>query len=175
MIMAEEKKTSAGNTAKTQRKKTGAAKVQQDSAGAAKTQRKKKTEPAINQETIDAAQEAVTDHVIRNMEAEKIVKKLQKHGEKFKVHLDADFLEAARTYAEEKVLIDRMRRQLDAEGLTVEKVYKTGAQPVAHPLLQEIGKHVDVANRTLGIIGSIIEKRGMKAEDETEDLAEFRL
>ena len=73
-------------------------------------------------------------------------------------------------------LIAQMRTQLEEDGMTVEKEYVKGRQNVCiHPLVQEIPKHVDCANRTLGILGDIIVKRGKKRPDEVDGLAEFRL
>jgi hypothetical protein len=43
-----------------------------------------------------------------------------------------------------------------------------------HPLIQEIPKHVDCANRTLAILGDIIVKRGKKKADVSDGLAKFR-
>ena len=44
-----------------------------------------------------------------------------------------------------------------------------------HPLVQEIPKHVDSANRTLGLINDIIAKRGKAKPPEADALSEFRL
>ena len=103
-------------------------------------------------------------------------RKLLKFGKIFEVDRDEDFKAAAMTYAEEAELIAKMRSQLEDDGMTVEKEYVKGRQNVCiHPLVQEIPKHVDCANRTLGILGDIIVKRG-KTEPDTEDpLDEFRL
>lgn len=103
-------------------------------------------------------------------------RKLLKFGKNFGVEKAEDFKAAAMTYAEEVELIAKMRTQLEEDGMTVEKEYVKGRQNVCiHPLVQEIPKHVDCANRTLGILGDIIVKRG-KTEPDTEDpLDEFRL
>ena len=104
-------------------------------------------------------------------------RKLLKFGKNFGVEKAEDFKKAAAmTYAEEAALIAQMRTQLAEDGMTVSKEYVKGRQNVCvHPLVQEIPKHVDCANRTLGILGDIIVKRG-KTEPDTEDpLDEFRL
>lgn len=103
-------------------------------------------------------------------------RKLMKFGKIFEVHQDEDFKAAAMTYAEEAELIAAMRDQLDKDGMTVTKEYVKGRENVCiHPLVQEIPKHVDCANRTLGILGDIIVKRGRKRPDEVDGLTEFRL
>ena len=104
-----------------------------------------------------------------------VFQKLIEFGEAYHIQGEADFREAAHNYAEEAVLIARMRSQIDQEGLTVMKTYKTGDMPVAHPLLQEIPRHVDCANKTLATISDIMMKRGAKREETGEDLDAFRL
>lgn len=106
--------------------------------------------------------------------AEQIMKRLMQFGEQYDVQNDADFLECAGNYAAEAELIAKMRALVEAEGLTVMKSYKTGDQPVAHPLIPEIAKHVDCANRTLAVMREIVETRGARKE-ETSDLARFRI
>ena len=97
-------------------------------------------------------------------------RKLIKLGKIFEVSQDEDYK------SEEAELIARMRTQLDEDGMTVEKEYVKGRQNICvHPLVQEIPKHIDCANRTLGILGDIIAKRGRKKPDEVDGLSEFRL
>ena len=103
-------------------------------------------------------------------------RKLLKFGKGFEVDKEEDFKAAAKTYAEEAELIAKMRTQLEEDGMTVEKEYVKGRQNVCvHPLITEIPKHVDCANRTLGIMGDIILKRGKKKPDAEDALNEFRL
>ena len=102
-------------------------------------------------------------------------RKLLKFGKIFEVDKDEDYKAAAQTYAEEAELIASMRNQLAEDGMTVKKEYVKGRENICvHPLIQEIPKHVDVANRTLGILGDIILKRGTKKPEE-DGLSEFRL
>lgn len=99
-----------------------------------------------------------------------------KFGKIFEVDKDEDYKAAAQTYAEEAELIASMRNQLAEDGMTVKKEYVKGRENICvHPLIQEIPKHVDCANRTLGILGDIIVKRGKKKPDEVDGLSEFRL
>ena len=103
-------------------------------------------------------------------------RKLIAFGKKYEVSTDEDYKAAAMTYAEEAALIAEMRRQLEEDGMTVEKTYVKGRQNVCvHPLVTEIPKHVDCANRTLGILGDIIVKRGKTKPDEIDGLSEFRM
>lgn len=104
-----------------------------------------------------------------------ILKKLLTFGKAYQIDGEQDFIEAARIYAEEAGLIDQMRDQIAEEGLTVMKTYKTGDVPVAHPLLSELPRHVESANKCLSTIGGMISERGAKKEKAARDLDAFRL
>lgn len=104
-----------------------------------------------------------------------ILKKLKAFGRTYQIDREQDFIEAARIYAEEAYLIDQMRDQIAEEGLTVMKTYKTGDVPVAHPLLSELPRHVESANKCLTTIGNMISERGAKKERAARDLDAFRL
>ena len=96
-------------------------------------------------------------------------------GKIYQVDKEQDFIEAARIYAEEAALIDQIRDQIAEEGLTVMKTYKTGDVPVAHPLLSELPRHVESANKCLTTIGNMIGERGARVEKAARDLDAFRL
>ncbi|MBQ5787712.1 MAG: hypothetical protein IIW12_05875 [Oscillospiraceae bacterium] len=102
-------------------------------------------------------------------------KKMLAFGKVYQVEHEQDFLEAARIYAEEAGLIDQMRDRIAEDGLTVTKTYKTGEVEVAHPLLSELPRHVESANRCLATIGNMIGERGAKVEKAARDLDAFRL
>ena len=104
-----------------------------------------------------------------------IFKKMLAFGKEYQIDGEQDFLEAARIYSEEAALIDQMRDRLDEDGLTVMKTYKTGDVEVAHPLLSELPRHVESANRCLMTISSMIEDRGAKKQKPTRELDQFRL
>ena len=104
-----------------------------------------------------------------------IFNKMLKFGKAYQIENEQDFIEAARIYAEEAYLISQMRDQIAEEGLTVVKSYKTGDVPVAHPLLSELPRHVESANKCLGTIGNMISDRGAKKERAARDLDAFRL
>ena len=104
-----------------------------------------------------------------------ILKKMLAFGKAYQIEGEQDFIEAARIYAEEAGLIDQMRDQIAEEGLTVIKSYKTGDVPVAHPLLSELPRHVESANKCLSTIGNMVAERGVKKERAARDLDAFRL
>ena len=104
-----------------------------------------------------------------------LYRKMIAFGKVYQVDKEQDFIEAARIYAEEAGLIDQIRDQIAEEGLTVMKTYKTGDVPVAHPLLSELPRHVESANKCLGTIGNMIAERGARVEKAARDLDAFRL
>ena len=104
-----------------------------------------------------------------------IFRKMLSFGKAYQIESEQDFIEAARIYAEEAFLISQMRDQIAEEGLTVVKSYKTGDVPVAHPLLSELPRHVESANKCLTTIGNMISDRGAKKERAARDLDAFRL
>ena len=104
-----------------------------------------------------------------------ILRKLIAFGKDYQIENEQDFREAARIYSEEAALIDQMRKRLKEDGLTVMKTYKTGDCEVAHPLLSELPRHVESANKCLMTISSMIEERGAKKQKPTRDLDKFRL
>ena len=104
-----------------------------------------------------------------------LYRKMIAFGKIYQVDHEQDFIEAARIYAEEAGLIDQMRDRIAEDGLTVEKTYKTGAVDVAHPLLSELPRHVESANKCLATIGNMIGERGDRVEKAARDLDAFRL
>lgn len=146
------KKKSAGRSGKTEAEATTPTKTEK-----AKTGRAKAKKP--NEKITPAS----------------IFKKMIAFGRIYQIEGEQDFQEAARIYSEEAGLIDQMRDQIAEEGLTVIKSYKTGDVPVAHPLLSELPRHVESANKCLSTIGSMITDRGAKKERAARDLDAFRL
>ena len=104
-----------------------------------------------------------------------IFRKMLTLGKAYQIENEQDFIEAARIYAEEAYLIGQMRDQIAEEGLTVLKTYKTGDVPVAHPLLSELPRHVESANKCLSTIGNMVGERGARIEKAARDLDAFRL
>ena len=104
-----------------------------------------------------------------------IFRKLIAFGKIYQIEDEQDFREAARIYSEEAALINEMRKRLKEDGLTVMKTYKTGDCEVAHPLLSELPRHVESANKCLMTISSMVEDRGAKKEGAKRDLDKFIL
>ena len=104
-----------------------------------------------------------------------IFKKMIAFGKVYQIDGEQDFQEAARIYAEEAGLIDQMRDRLAEDGLTVMKTYKTGDVEVAHPLLSELPRHVESANKCLTTIGNMVSERGARVEKAKRELDAFRL
>ena len=104
-----------------------------------------------------------------------LYRKMIAFGKIYQVEKEQDFVEAARIYSEEAGLIDQMRDKIAEDGLTVEKTYKTGSVEVAHPLLSELPRHVESANKCLATIGNMISERGARVEKAARDLDAFRL
>ena len=103
-------------------------------------------------------------------------RKLLRFGKKYGVDGEEDFKAAAMTFAEEAELIATMRATLAEDGTTVTKTYVKDRENVCvHPLIPEIPKHVDCANRILATIGKIVADRGKKSANEEDELSEFRL
>ena len=104
------------------------------------------------------------------------LKKLIALGKRYKVDGEEDFEACAKTFAQEAALIGQMRAKLKEDGLTVEKAYVKGRVNLsAHPLIAEIPKHVDCANRLLANMAAIIKDRGEKPEQAEDDLTKFRM
>ena len=104
-----------------------------------------------------------------------LYRKMIAFGKAYQVEQEQDFIEAARIYAEEAGLIDQMRDRIAEDGLTVEKTYKTGSVEVAHPLLSELPRPVESANKCLATLGNMIGERGARVEKAARDLDAFRL
>ena len=104
-----------------------------------------------------------------------LFRRMIKFGKIYQIETEQDFLEAARIYSEEAGLIEQMRDRIAEDGLTVEKSYKTGSVEVAHPLLSELPRHVESANRCLMTIVNMVSERGARVEKAARDLDAFRL
>lgn len=112
----------------------------------------------------------------KKLSPESLMKKLIVFGKVYHIEEEQDFLEAARIYSEEAGLIQQMRDILDEEGLTVTRTMKNGGEcPAVHPLLGELPRHIDSANKCLATIGDMVIKRGQKTEHAPRALDAFRL
>ena len=83
------------------------------------------------------------------------------------VDKNALFLAAAKQYDLQQRVIDLLREGIEEGDLTTQKTYLKGqANDYAAPLVKELPKHSDAANRTAGTILDIIVKLGKPpAED----------
>ena len=122
-----------------------------------------------------ASKKAKARQPVEKLTPASIFKKLISFGKSYQIDGEQDFREAARIYSEEAALIAQMRKRLAEDGLTVMKTYKTGDVEVAHPLLSELPRHVESANKCLLTIGNMVEERGAKREGAKRDLDQFIL
>lgn len=103
----------------------------------------------------------------------KVVKtydELMKLAQEYGVENNALFLSAARQYELQMQVIEKMRGAIEeSDSLTCEKVYRAGEKnPYADPLIKELPRHTDSANKTLQTMLDIISKLGKKSEQESE-------
>ena len=92
---------------------------------------------------------------------------LLKMAKSYGVDKNALFLAAAKQYDLQQRVIDLLREGIEEGDLTTQKTYLKGqANDYAAPLVKELPKHSDAANRTAGTILDIIVKLGKPpAED----------
>ena len=90
-------------------------------------------------------------------------------AEEYNVANNALFLAAAKQYDLQCKVMQTMEEQLnEEESAVVSKEYVKGRKNVyANPLIKELPKHADSANRTLQTMLDIITKLGHKTEKES--------
>ena len=92
---------------------------------------------------------------------------LLKMAKDYGVDNNALFLAAAEQYDLQQRVIKMLKQGIEGGDLTTEKTYIKGENnEYAAPLVKELPKHSDAANRTAGTILDIIVKLGRKAVDE---------
>lgn len=93
-------------------------------------------------------------------------------AKEYGVEENALFISCANQYALQQDVIEKMKQSLDDEdNCTVEKEYVKGrANLCINPLVKELPKHSDSANRTLATMIDIINKLGHKPEQKSESL-----
>ena len=93
---------------------------------------------------------------------------LLRMAKQYGVDQNALFLAAAKQYDLQQKVIEMLKEGIEDGDMTTKKTYISGqANDYAAPLVKELPKHSDAANRTAGIILDIIVKLGQKAvEDE---------
>ena len=86
---------------------------------------------------------------------------LLKMARSYGVDQNALFLAAAKQYDLQQRVIDLLREGIEEGDLTTQKTYLKGqANDYAAPLVKELPKHSDAANRTAGTILDIVVKLG---------------
>ena len=95
---------------------------------------------------------------------------LLKMAKSYGVDKNALFLAAAQQYDLQQRVIKMMKEEIDENDLTTQKTYLKGEKnDYAAPLVKELPKHSDAANRTAGTILDIIVKLGRKPTEEDEN------
>ena len=97
---------------------------------------------------------------------------LLKMAKSYGVDQNALFLTAAKQYDLQQKVIEMLKEGIEEGDLTTQKTYLKGEKnDYAAPLVKELPKHSDAANRTAGIILDIIVKLGKPpAEDNGMEL-----
>ena len=92
---------------------------------------------------------------------------LLKMAKNYGVDQNALFLAAAKQYDLQQRVIEMLKAGIEEGDLTTQKTYISGqANDYAAPLVKELPKHSDAANRTAGIILDIIVKLGKPPAEE---------
>ena len=95
---------------------------------------------------------------------------LLRMAKSYGVDQNALFLAAAKQYDLQQRVIDLLKEGIEEGDLTTQKTYISGqANDYAAPLVKELPKHSDAANRTAGTILDIIVKLGQKKGDDDDD------
>ena len=98
---------------------------------------------------------------------------LLKMARRYGVDQNALFLAAAKQYDLQQKVIALLNEGIEDGDLTTQKTYISGQKnEYAAPLVKELPKHSDAANRTATVILDIIVKLGQKP---TEDEDEFNV
>ena len=103
----------------------------------------------------------------------KNIDKLKGLAEQYGVENNPLFLTTLDRYTTQMMVIESMREALDAESTIVEKEYVKGRGNVyAHPLIKELPKACDSANKTADMLLKIIDTLGEKKKA-VDPLLEF--
>ena len=96
---------------------------------------------------------------------------LLRMAKQYGVDQNALFLAAAKQYDLQQRVIEMLKAGIEDSDLVTSKTYIAGqANDYAAPLVKELPKHSDAANRTAGIILDIIVKLGQKPDENTGGL-----
>lgn len=93
---------------------------------------------------------------------------LLKLAKEYGVDDNALFVNAAKQYELQMQVVEMMRDEIKGAALTCEKTYLAGEKNTyANPLIKELPRHADSANKTLLAMLEIINKLGHKQERES--------
>ena len=96
---------------------------------------------------------------------------LLRMAKQYGVDQNALFLAAAKQYDLQQRVIEMLKAGIEDGELTTSKTYIAGqANDYAAPLVKELPKHSDAANRTAAVILDIIVKLGKKPEEKSDGL-----
>ena len=98
---------------------------------------------------------------------------LMELAKRYGVDSNEMFVSCANQYEMQTNLIEKMKRAIEDDEMLVTKEYVKGRENVmANPLVKELPKHYDSANKTLGMMLSIIDSMGgqKKPSGKLEDL-----
>jgi len=100
------------------------------------------------------------------------ISKLKNLAKQYGIEDNALFLTTLDRYIAQQRIIDMIKEELDNVDVAVSKEYVKGRENIyAHPLVKELPKHSDAANKTASLLLEIINKLGEKpksADDEFE-------
>ena len=101
----------------------------------------------------------------RKFSASAVYNNLMKMAKTYGVDKNALFVSAAHQYQVQQTVIEKIREQIDGEtALVVGKEYVKDRENVyVHPLIKELPKHSESANRTAATMLSIIQTLGHEA------------
>lgn len=95
-------------------------------------------------------------------------------AERYQVENNAMFVSAANQYALQQEVIQSIRDSIHSDSMTVEKTYLSGSPNMyANPLIKELPKHSDSANKTLAMMLDIIVKLGKEKADDRSRLEQL--
>lgn len=98
---------------------------------------------------------------------------LMKLAETYGLDKNEMFIQCANQYALQQKVIENIKQAIENDELVVSKEYvKNRTNVYANPLVKELPKHSDSANKTLAMMLDLIERLGTKARErgKLEDL-----
>ena len=91
-------------------------------------------------------------------------KDIMKLAKDYGVDTNAIFVSAAQRYSVQEELIEKMRVQIDKDGLMIEHTNVKGdVNSDVNPLTVQLPKYIDTANKTLSLMLDIIQRLGTTA------------